>query len=61
MLNYLNDLQFLLVNLRDAGFQDQGGNIVIRASDQIRDHRAPFGELQSNFGKTSKLRQLCNL
>ena len=52
LLIYLNDLQFLLINLRKAGFQDENGNILIRKAEQIKDHRPDFGIIQTSFGST---------
>ena len=41
----------MLLNLRDAGFQDAKGNIIIDKATYINDNRPCFGVIEQNFGK----------
>ena len=61
LLIYLNDLQFLLINFKKAGYQDEDGNILIKKAEQIKDHRPNFGVIETSFGTTSKVQIIFNL
>ena len=52
LLEYLNHHHFVLINLKEAGFQEKDGNILIEKAIYINDHRLSFGKIESNFGSS---------